>query len=185
MSNLPEKYSAHEPAIKALIIYEDIHLAAKVNLTLHRAANRCDIAVQWNAKFWNIDVLKLQRADKTALTEAAGAHLIVFAGNFARSLPNWLQDLLEQWAAYWKVSAVTLAAIGDESAGLLAKSATPELAQFAKRHGFSFICEETIRSEDSVVFFEHCLRGHGQPVFLRNLIGPTSHDPWRGWGINE
>ena len=76
-------------------------------------AHRADFAGQWNIRPWRVDLLKFTPTADEALTEALDAHLIVFAGCSAQSLPFWLERWLEQSAKYRRIKDAALAAGSD------------------------------------------------------------------------
>jgi hypothetical protein len=125
--------------MKALIIYYDFASAAKANAALQFSGQYPDVNVQWNISPWRADLLKFPPTAEEALADAADAHLIVFAGGHAESLPFWLQDWLEKWAQDRLVKDVALAVIREGNADETPSRAMPELAAFAARHGLHFI----------------------------------------------
>lgn len=70
--------------------------------------------------------------------------MIVFAGQLTQSLPFWLKDWLEKWAANRQIKDAALAVVvGPRNGDVLAMPATPGLLDFAKNHGLSFIIDES------------------------------------------
>lgn len=128
--------------MKALIIYDDFAVAKTASAALQRATYHADVTVHWNISPWRADMLKLQSVAEEALMAAIDAHLIVLAGRCARSLPGWLKDWLERWAARRQIHDVALAVIGDGNAAARSAPATPGLFQFARRHGLSLIFDD-------------------------------------------
>ena len=80
-----------------MIIYDAFSSAAKAGVALRRAAYPARADEQLNINICPVDMLKLPDAAEEALMEAAGAHLIVFAGGFVQCLTPWLQAWLERW----------------------------------------------------------------------------------------
>jgi hypothetical protein len=80
--------------------------------------------------------------------EAIDAHLLVFAGSCAQSLPAWLPDWLEQWATRRHIEDAALAVIGDGNDHVFSASAPLELSRFAGLHGLSFIINDRAAVED-------------------------------------
>jgi hypothetical protein len=66
--------------MRALVIYDDVALAAKACVTLQHAGRRAEATASWNIKPWRVEILRLQSAADEALEEAADAELIIFAG---------------------------------------------------------------------------------------------------------
>src|SRR6267378_5802818 len=115
-----------DSTMKALIIYDDFDSAAKANTTLQHSAHKADFTVQWNIRPWRVDLLKFPPTADEALTEALDAHLIVFAGRSAQSLPFWLERWLEQWAKHRRVKDAALAvASAGSSKAISSASAKP------------------------------------------------------------
>lgn len=96
MSKHHKLHTERNSIMKALVIYDDFASAAKANAMLHRATHQVDAIMHWNIRPWRVDLLKQPRRANEALMEAADAHLIVFAGHQAQSLPFWLQGWLER-----------------------------------------------------------------------------------------
>jgi len=122
--------------MKALIVYDDATCAANTNAILHRAADRADISVKWDIRPWRLNMLRFTPIAEEAMSDAADAHLIVFAIRNTRSLPTWLMNWLERWAALRQFPGVALAVTGCGTA-----EASVGLHKFARRFGLSFIQE--------------------------------------------
>ena len=180
-----------DSTMKALIIYDDFHSAAEANATLQHSAHRADLAVQWNIRPWRVDLLKFPPTADEALTEALDAHLIVFAGHSAQSLPFWLERWLEQWAKYRRIKDAALAVVGAGSSEALASaSAKPDLSQFARRHDLSVFIDGNIRSapasiEDGASSGEGQLHEHelSMSPFLPQTLDAKTRDAYRGWSL--
>jgi hypothetical protein len=132
----PTRCKTKHPTMKALIVYDDATCAATTNAILHRAADRADISVKWDIRPWRLNMLRFTPIAEEAMSDAADAHLIVFAIRNTRSLPTWLMNWLERWAVLRQFPGVALAVIGCGTA-----EASVELHQFARRFGLSFIQE--------------------------------------------
>ncbi len=174
-----------EPAIRALILYDDPVLAAQVNATLQRAVSRMDVAVLWDIKTWRVDAFKKRSLADEAMQETIGAYLIVFAGNFGRSLSVCLYDWLERWAAQRQINDVALAVVGNYNLDLISSSVTPDLTKFAQMHGLNFIAYENISGENGPDFFARSLLGRKRSVFLPGNRESKIHNSPIRWGINE
>ncbi len=81
--------------MKTIIIYVDTAMAAAVNATLDSVSSQANEWCQWHVQPWRAEGLKLPLAATEALTEAADAHVVVFALAQSRVLPGWLIDWLE------------------------------------------------------------------------------------------
>jgi hypothetical protein len=177
--------------MKALIIYDDFHSAIKANASLQYSAHKADLAVQWDIHPWRVDMLKFPPTADEALTEGLDAHLIVFAGHSAQSLPFWLERWLEQWAKHRRVKDAALAVIGaGSSEALSSASAKPDLSQFARRHDLNIIFDDDLASipssiEDRPLSVEGHL--HEQELslspFLTQTLDAKTRDAYRGWSI--
>lgn len=171
--------------MKALIIYHDFASAAKANAALQHAAQCSHVIVQWKISPWRVDMLKFPPTAEEALTDAADAHLIVFAGRYAQLFPFWLEDWLEQWARHRQTEDVALAVIREGGTDPLSISATPELSAFAARHNLNFIfdCDGAIAPspiED---------RWHEHAEYTSPIRPPTldtkTREAYRGWSITD
>jgi hypothetical protein len=80
--------------MKALIICDDVTLAADTNAILHRVAHRADMAVNRDIRPWRLNMLKLPATAGRALHDAVDAHLIVFAVRRINKLHIWLMNWL-------------------------------------------------------------------------------------------
>lgn len=172
--------------MNAVIIYDKSDFAAKAKAMLERAAYRPDETTFWNLKPWRMDMLALTPAAEAALVEAAEAHLIVLAVHQVQPL---LIDWLERWAKCRQVQEAALAVWDGENTDRLSISprATPELSQFAGRHGLSLLFGDNARVED-----KSWMNVSDLPNREVSLTPPLRHvleDPWRDshqrWGINE
>lgn len=173
--------------MKALIIYDNFAFAARANAILQQASDRADATIQWNIKPWRVDSLSMGRNADEALLDAADSHLIVFAGQRAQSVPSWLLDWLERWAARRQIQDAAFAVIGGSNGQMLSMPATPELSRFAKRHGLSFITGEAgIVNDEHEYQAQSELKNELSPSraqlgFIDRPVGPG----YRDWGIND
>jgi hypothetical protein len=122
--------------MKALIVYDDATCAATTNAILHQAADRADISVKWDIRPWRLNMLRFPPTAEEAMSDAADAHLIVFAIRNTQSFPTWLMKWLERWAVLRQSPGAALAIIGCGTA-----EASVAMRQFARRFGLSFIWE--------------------------------------------
>ena len=133
--------------LNAVIIYERFDFAAKAKAMLERAAHETGETTHWSVNPWRVDMLKLPPAAEAARAEAAEAHLIVLAVRQVQSLFPWLADWLERWATCRQVQEAALAVWDGGNTDTLSARATPELLQFAGRHGLSLIFEDSVEQE--------------------------------------
>jgi hydrogenase maturation factor HypF (carbamoyltransferase family) len=174
-----------DATMNAVIIYDEFDYATKANAMLERAAHRTDETTHWSVKPWRVDMLKLSPVAEAALAEAAEAHLIVLAVRQVQSLLPWLVDWLERWATCRQVQEAALAVWDGGNADTRFARATPELSQFAGRHGLSFIFDDTILTEDESAVSERSL--HEREVTMPSTLGQLWDEPidCQHWGINE
>jgi len=177
--------------MKALIIYDDFASAAKANTTLQHSAQKADCAVEWNIHPWRVDLLKFPPTADEALAEALDAHLIVFAGRSAQSLPFWLERWLEQWTKHRRIKDAALAVVSAGSLEALSSaSAKPDLSEFARRHDLNVIFGDDITSIPSSIedtssggeSHQHERKLSKSP-FLPRTLDTKSRDAYRGWSI--
>ena len=128
--------------MNAIIIYDEFDSAVRAKARLENAGFRVDEAVQWNVKPWRLDLLELSPAAEEALTEAADAHLIVFALKQLEFLPSCLPEWLERWAERRQVQEAVLAVWDCGKGRLRPAPATRELSQMARRHGLNLVLDE-------------------------------------------
>ena len=132
----PKRSKTTLPAMKALIVYDDATGAATTNAILHRAADSADVSVKWDVSPWRLNMLRFIPTAEEVMSDAADAHLIVFAIHKTRSLPAWLMKWLERWAVLRQTPGAALAIIGCGTAEV-----SVEMRQFARRFGLSLIWE--------------------------------------------
>jgi hypothetical protein len=149
MSKLNTLNPQQDSGIKALLIYDDFPSAVKASAALHHSAHYANAGVRWNIRPWRVEMLKFPPTAEEALTEALDAHLIVFAGPRARSLPFWLQDWLEHWAKCRRIQDAALAVFCEGSDDALSGTATPELSRFAADHGLNFAFDRSKSNRSS------------------------------------
>ncbi len=143
MSATPiQEENSSELTVNAVILYDEMGLAAESNAMLAAIASRADGAVRWMVKPWRLDLLILPAIADMALADAADAHLIVLALRQETSLPPWLLDWLRQWAERRHVNEAALAVWDKTNRERLSASSVGELLALARRHGLVFIFEE-------------------------------------------
>jgi hypothetical protein len=178
--------------MKAVIIYSNFASAARANATLQHSMLNADCAVQWSICPWRLDLLKFPPAAGEALADAVDAHLILFVGRFAGSLPFWLHDWLAQWAGCRQIEDAALAMIPEENEVAFPASKAPELSQFAARHGLNLIFENEMTNisgpvETGPSFTDDRLfeRTPALTSILPVTFDGRTHHAHREWGINE
>ena len=186
MSKFDRLHAPDDSCMKAIIIYDNFAFAAKADTMLQRASDQADAAIRWNIRSWRMDSLNIARNADEALSDAADAHLIVFAGHRAQSIPAWLLDWLERWVACRHIKDAAFAVIGGSNGESLSIPATPGLSTFAKRHGLSFI------TDDGFIASEEKFQIQGQPenelspsLVQSRFMDATPAQAYRGWGIND
>ena len=102
------------------------------------------MGVRWNVIPWRLDMLKFPALAGEALAEAMDAHLIVFAGRCAQSIPSSLKSWLEHWAKCRRITDAALAVMSEASNDPRTSSTSPELSRFATRHGLNFIYDGNV-----------------------------------------
>jgi hypothetical protein len=183
---IPNK-NVFDVTMNAVVIYDKSDFAAKANAMLERAVQGTGETTHWSVKLWRVDMLKLPPAAEAALAEAAEAHLILLAMLQPQSLLPWLVDWLEQWAGCRQVQEAALAVWDGGNAETRSARGTPQLSQFAGRHGLSFILEDNARVEDKSSMFVSGLheRGVSLTPTLQHILEQPVRDYHRHWGINE
>ncbi len=164
MSKLRKFHSSSDLLMKALIVYDDFASAAKANATLQRIGHRAEVKVQWIIKPWQVNVLREETPAENALTDAVDAHLILFAGRRAQSIPFWIRDWLERWVPRREIQDAAVAVINDGYGGGLAPSASSELATLVQQHGLNFIADESTAAKDAGRLFVGPWRDQEAPV---------------------
>lgn len=173
--------------MNAVIIYDDLHLAAKAKAALERAASRADEALRWAVEFWRLDMLILPPIAEAALAEAAAAHLIVLGVRQAQLLPAWLVDWLERWATRREVQDAALALFEGGTGNTLSAAPPPELSRLAERYGLGLVFGDVRPTADGSAVLARSLgqREVSATSALRHTVVAPSHDYHRDWGINE
>jgi hypothetical protein len=97
-------------------------------------------------------------------------------------------DWLEQWARGRQVEDAALAVYDGDESNALTATPSPELEQFAGRHGLSFILGDLhTDDEEGTVFTQRFLRERAVAMTrtLQRILDRTAYDRYRAWGINE
>ncbi len=187
MPNSNGLHASIDLIMKAVILCDDFSLFAKAYATLQRMGCRSDVNAQWTIKSWPINVLSQAcKAEKT-LVEAADTHLVIIPARHARSLPFWLRDWLQRWAALRQIEDAALAVIGDCADAGLTNGVSPELTLFIRKHGLKLITEEGVVKADGVKLPVRFSLGRelSLPVEPLRVAYAMTCDAYRGFGINE
>jgi hypothetical protein len=173
--------------MKALVIYDDLAVAAEANAKLQRATHHPNAAVHWNLRPWPLDMLESRPTADEALIDAADAHLIVLAIRRTPSIPLWLIEWLKQWAARRQTPDAALAVIGDGYAKASLAQVTVELSRFARQYGLTVICDKHGETNDQPAFLDPDLNERKSPVFPASgdFGNAPNHGANRNWGLNE
>jgi hypothetical protein len=185
--------SLHKPrtgrsgTIKALVIYDDVALAAKACASLERAAHRAKVNARWNIKPWSVDILRFQSAGDEALAEAEDAELIVFAGPRADSLPPWLREWLGCWVTHRHAGEAALAVMRNGTREESSSLGAAELSRFAGLHGLGFIMEHDIARDGDAAGTVRALTQRNFPLSPTLEVAKPirTHSFHLGWGIND
>jgi hypothetical protein len=167
--------------MKAVIIYDDLPSATKAYATLQRVGLRPEVRVCWTITLWRVDIMKEATVAKNALLDAQDAHLIVFAGRSAQSIPSRLRHWLERWAALRRIPNAAVAVIPDSNA----RFAVPNQYIFIQQLGLAFIGKEGTVARNAMNLMVRYSREPELPLaFVRCYLPDPQFSP-RGWGLNE
>ena len=170
--------------MKALIFYDDLDCALNTKGILRDASHHSGETVQWTIRPWRLNMLQFSPTAEEALKDAADAHLILFAVRHAPSLPAWLMDWLDRWAALRQRPDAALAVIADGSDKASVAQATVELSRFARRYGLTVIRDDTCEIDAKSTVLNPGLTESDSlalPIFRRAPDNAAD----RNWGINE
>lgn len=176
--------NANDAMLNAVIIYDTLDLAVMAKVMLERG--RADEPTHWNVKPWRVDMLKLPPAADVALAEAAEARLMLLAVLQVQSFLPWLLDWLEQWAACRQVKETGLAVWDGGTFAHARPERHPELSQFARRHGLTWIFGDHALVEDKSSMDASDL--HEREVLLTPTLPHILEQSERGyqhWGLND
>jgi hypothetical protein len=186
-TTLRQNEPAAEATMKAVILYDDFVIAAKVNALLRSAAGRHDETAHWTVRPWRLDLLTLSSTADEAWADVLDAHLIVLAAHEPELLTAGLMDWLEAWAGHRQIQAAAVAVFGGANTRPLSAQTVPQLSRFAERHGLSFIFDAGAEVPDGPTPYAHDLHERAMamtPTMMELLDGPDHFSP-RHWGINE
>jgi quercetin dioxygenase-like cupin family protein len=187
MSKSQKLSTPHDSTMKTLIIYNDVASAVRANAALQNSARNTDLAVRWNAHFWQIDMLQFSANAKDALRDALDAHLIVIAAPSAKSSALWLLNWLEHWGNCHQIKEAALALMGDESPDFLGTPAVDNFSRLTRRHGLGLILADSRSGKDQLNFIERSLNEKKLLACKPALFMQDGQiqQPYECWGINE
>jgi hypothetical protein len=167
--------------MKAVIIYDDLPSATKAYATLQCVGLRPDVRVRWTISLWRVDIMKEATAANNALVDAQDAHLIVFAGRSAQSIPSRLRHWLGRWAALRRIPNAAVAVIPNNDA----RFAAPKLHIVVQQHGLGFIGNEGTVARNAMNLLVRYSREPELPLAFERCYLPDPQFSHRGWGLNE
>ena len=173
-----------DTGMKALIFYDDLECALDTKGILHHASYHAGATVQWTIRPWRLNMLQFSPTAEEALKDAADAHLILFAVRHSPSLPSWLMDWLDRWAALRQTPDAALAVICDGANIASVAQATVEVSRFARRYGLTVIRDDTGKTDAKSTGLDPGLTESNPPAspsFRRTAADAAD----RNWGINE
>lgn len=173
--------------MKAVIIYDDFAFLADAGAALKRAGRRPEVSAQWIIKNWPVKALHQLDVAETVLFEAADAHLLVLPARLAHSLPFWLRDWLERWAALRQIQDAALAVMSEDVGADFTGTVSPELGLLALKHGLLLITDEGAPATDATSPLMRFSLEAGLPLRVErsHFLGAVTRDSFRGFGINE
>jgi hypothetical protein len=176
-----------EASMNAMVIYDEGDWARQATALLARASERADATTRWRVTPWRADLLNLGPFAQEALREAAGAHLIVLAVGGGPERVAGLLGWLEAWAAGRQVQDAALAVFEGASGDTLAATATPELSEFAQRHGLSFIFGDVnpVEAESARLKEDLHQREVALTPTIAHMLEQAPPGSYQHWGINE
>ena len=95
--------------MKALIIYQNFASAMKANAALQNLRLHGETRVGWEVVPVRMEMLKFPPTTTEALLATVDVHLVLFIGSFSQSLPYWVLDWLQRWAAVRRVKDAVVA----------------------------------------------------------------------------
>lgn len=156
--------------MKALIIYQDFASAVKADTALQNLTLPADTRVEWEVVPMRMEMLKFPPTATEAVVAATDAHLVLFVGALSQSLPFWVLDWLQRWAAVRQVKDAVVAVTAGANGDAPALPVIHALREFAGQHGLSFIMgADTIH----------------EPWITRRAQEARGFEAYRHWGINE
>jgi hypothetical protein len=134
-----------------------------------------------------MNALSESASAEQALVEASDAHLILFTETQARSLPFWVYDWLDRWAADRALHDAAVGIIKRENARNFQTPSFPELSRFAREHGLSFIVDEDqpAKNPEALPVRFPTEMEVGLPASEICFADLATRSCYRGFGINE
>lgn len=157
--------------MKAVILYDDKRLAARVTAMVRRAAHDAEVGELCNLKPWRLDLLIVPPSAELALRDAAEAHVLLIAIRGPLDLTPWLFAWLETWVERREFQDAVLGVLG-EPLDDGAANVTLNLCEFAGRHGVGLIRNDTRLGEEKPDGFGCSLqdREQAQTSTLRQIL---------------
>lgn len=128
--------------MKAVIFCEDSAFLTKARSILQRVGHRPEVNVRWTIKTWSVFDLARVATGKKALRGCADAHLIIISDKCARSLPPYLLEWLERWAAIRRIADAAVGVIGHAINSLVRTEVSTELRRLLEKHGLNLLISE-------------------------------------------
>ena len=98
--------------------------------------------------------------EDAVLEHAAAASLIVLAVGGRTPLPRLLLQRLETWSARRVVPEAALALFLEDKNNTRSASSPGELSWFARQHGLTFICDDSLSPADEPAALGHAFYQH-------------------------
>ena len=167
------KKSIFNPALTAVIIYDDFDAAVHATALLERVALRVDEAMKWDIKPWRLEVLKHPTLAALTAAVAANADLIVLALNHPDPPPAGLRDWLKSWARHRRIENVAVTALCPEK-NHTQSTFQDEIRALAAEHNLTFLGNHRVSSDGRSASFVHRLQQR------ERMVQPASPRPFAG-----
>jgi hypothetical protein len=187
MSKSEKHHSSKDLIIKAVLLCDGFAFAARANTLLRGVGERAGVRVRWTIQCWPVNALSQATIAEEILVESAHTHLIVLPGRRAHSIPLWLYEWLERWAAVRQIPDAALAIIDDGNHTDYAKTVSPELNLMVQKHGLNLITGKGPAVNEVAQLFVRLLYEAESPTPLQrsHSTDMVTRDSFRGLGINE
>ncbi|MGO8701340.1 MAG: enoyl-CoA hydratase/isomerase family protein [Limisphaerales bacterium] len=180
-----------DPSVKAVVFQSanpDFFIA---HLDVAKAVERPEVLGLWRDFVLRLSSMPVVSIAKIrGRTRGIGNEFVlacVIPARRAYSLPSWLRDWLERWAALRQIQDAALAVIDDDKDDGLTTKVSSELTQFVRKHGLNLITDEGAVGRDAVKLFARlCRERELPPPIERSRFADTvTSDSFRGVGVNE
>jgi len=142
--------SRHNMLMKAVVIYDHVAFATKVDSLLRLVGTRASVQAEWVVRCWPVKALNELVSARKALFESQDAHLVVCPLKYARSVPSGLFDWLKDWAQQREISDAALAFTAESNAAAPPQPVCSELSIFIHQHGLHLITSQRWTSENAM-----------------------------------